>query len=150
MARIVDKDKGLKRITTDIKALGDYKIKMGIMGDQTVDGVSVVDYAMYNEFGTSTIPARPFMETTFTKHGDELVKMAQYLAGDMIDGKIKPKKVLDTLGLWYTNKIKMTIRDAKNWAVPNAASTVAQKGSSSPLIDNGRMLGAVNYEIEKD
>jgi hypothetical protein len=149
MVKVIDKDRGLKKITVNIKELDGYQVKVGIMGNDTVDGVSVIDYAMYNEFGTSRIPARPFMSKTYDENADDTIKYAQYLAGEMIDGKMNPKKVLDTLGLWYSNKIKMTIRNAKVWATPNAPSTVEQKGSSSPLIDTGRMLNSVNYEISK-
>jgi hypothetical protein len=44
-------------------------------------------------------------------------------------------------------KVQETIRNAKSWAVPNAPETIEQKGSSSPLIDTGRMVGAVRYEV---
>jgi HK97 gp10 family phage protein len=149
VAKIIDKDKGLKRIVANIKELSDYSIKMGVLGNQMVEGVSVVDYAIYNEWGTSRIPARPFMGTTYDRYADELIVRAKHLAGEMIEGRMKPKQVVDTLGLWYVSKIKMTIREAKSWAVPNAASTINLKGSSSPLIDNGRMLNAVNFEVTK-
>ena len=32
---------------------------------------------------------------------------------------------------------------------PNAPSTIRQKGSSNPLIDQGELLGAVTYKIEE-
>lgn len=144
-----DKDMGLKRIIKDVKLLNGSGVKVGIMGNDTINNISVVDYAMYNEFGTSRIPARPFMSTTYDRNLDDVSRYLDYLANQVIDGKMTVMAILNQLGLYYTNKVKMTIRDAKNWAVPNAASTIAMKGSSSPLIDTGRMVGAVNYEIQK-
>jgi len=119
------------------------------MGNEEVEGVSVVDYATYNEFGTSRgIPARPFMSTTADLHKEDIIKFTGFLVGQMIDGKIDDTTVLKNLGEKYQSYIQQTIRDAKNWAVPNAESTIKAKGSSSPLIDTGRMVGAVRYEVE--
>jgi hypothetical protein len=151
MPNVIDKDLGLKKITANIKELGGYQVKIGIMGDAgEVEGVAVVDYAFYNEFGTSRIPARPFMSTTYDRHAEDTIKFAQYLVGGLIDGKSSVSKVLNTLGLHYQSKVRDTIRDAVNWAAPNAPSTIEQKGSSSPLINTGRMVGAVNYEVTKE
>ena len=147
MVVVIDKDKGYKRIFNDIKQLDGRGVKVGLFGGEENDGVSVVDYAVYNEFGTSRIPARPFMQTTADKYRDEIMKFSSFLVGKMIDGQLKPDRVLRNLGEEYKKKIQSVIRDAKDWAEPNAASTVAQKGSSSPLIDSGRMVNAVNYEL---
>jgi hypothetical protein len=117
------------------------------MGNDQVEGVSVVDYATYNEFGTSRIPARPFMQTTADTSKEEITKFTEYLVGRMIDGKVTDTTVLQNLGAKYQSLVQNTIRDAKNWAVPNAESTVAMKGSTSPLIDTGRLVGAVRYEV---
>lgn len=146
--KVIDKDMGWKRISKDITALRGSSVRVGIMGNESADGVSVVDYAMYNEFGTNRIPARPFMSKTAEVYGEKIGKFTEYLAGSLIDGKIGPTYVLQNIGEKYQSYIQKTIRDAKNWAVPNAASTVAMKGSSSPLIDTGRMVQSVRYEIK--
>ena len=144
---VTDKDQGWRRIEKDIKALRGFSVEVGIMGNDSVEGVSVIDYATYNEFGTSRIPARPFMARTYEENAVDTLKYLEFMAGQMIDGKMNAMGVLNDLGNYYEAKIKQTIVAAKSWAVPNAASTVAMKGSSSPLIDTGRMLGAVKYEI---
>ena len=118
------------------------------MGNETAEGTSVVDYAMYNEFGTSRIPARPFMSTTYDRYKDTLDKFTHFLVGRMIDGKLTDDTVLKNIGAKYQSWVQETIRDAVNWAEPNAESTIAMKGSSSPLIDQGRMVQSVRYEVE--
>jgi len=149
MATVIDRDMGWNKIKINMKQLDDRQIKIGIMGNSgSVDGVAVLDYAAYNEFGTSTIPARPFMATTADKYRGETVKMAEVITGNIIDGKYSVDIGLARLGAWYQSKVQATIRDAKSWAVPNAVSTVEAKGSSSPLIDTGRMIGAVRYEVK--
>lgn len=125
------------------------KINVGITGNESVEGVSVVDYAMYNEFGTSRgIPARPFMSTTYDRHHKKTEQLIEHMYGQMLDGKMDPDHLLKTAGAYYQSKVQDTIRDAKTWAVPNHPKTIERKGSSSPLIDTGRMVQSVRYEIE--
>jgi hypothetical protein len=146
-AVIKDIDRGLKNIERNVKLLKGCQIKVGLMGSDAVNGTSVIDYAVYNEFGTSRIPARPFMSTTYDENVDKTYELIERMAGQLMDSKLSTKQLLDRLGLWYSSQIKKTIRRAKEWAVPNAPGTIAQKGSSSPLIDTGRMLNAVNFEV---
>jgi len=145
--KVIDTDQGYKRIGMNMKELNGRSIKIGIWGSAVQDGVAIVDYAIYNEFGTSRIPARPFMQKTFDDKKDETMKFAEFLVGKMIDGGMTAQAALDKIGFQYQSFVRATIRDAKNWAAPNADSTIAAKGSSSPLIDQGRMVNAVNFEV---
>lgn len=122
-------------------------MKIGLWGSEEAEGTSVVDYAMYNEFGTSRIPARPFMSQTYDKNKKEINDYIDFLVGRMLDSG-GADKVLITLGMKYQSMIRLMIRDAKTWAEPNAPATVAAKGSSSPLIDQGRMINAIQYEVQ--
>jgi hypothetical protein len=148
MVAFRDKDMGWQQIEINIKQLKGRKVKIGIMGNETVEGTSVVDYAVYNEFGTRNIPSRPFMATTADRYRDETVKVAEAMIGKVIDRSYNVDTMLARLGAWYQAKVQMTIRNAKEWAVPNLPATIKAKGSSSPLIDTGRMLGSVRYEVE--
>jgi len=147
VTNVETKDLGWKGIALDFKELNGMGVKVGLMGGEEADGTSIVDIGVYNEFGTNSIPARPFMGTTADRYRDTIYKYTETLVGQMIDGKYTVRQVLNYMGLWYQAKIQMVIREAKTWAVPNAPSTVAIKGSSSPLIDTGRMVGAIRYEI---
>lgn len=139
---------GWKQIELNIKQFKGRRVKIGIMGNESVEGTSVVDYAVYNEFGTRNIPSRPFMATTADRYRDQTVKVAENIVGNVIDLKYNVDTALARLGAFYQAKVQQTIRDAKEWAVPNAPSTIAIKGSSSPLIDSGRMVQSVRYEVE--
>lgn len=141
-AKVTVKDHGFEKLQKDVAAMKGRGVKVGIMG-----GGEVLDYAMYNEFGTSRIPARPFMQTTFDNNQAEMDKYVTFLAQQIIDGKSTPDRVLRVLGETYQMKVQETIRNAKDWAVPNNPETIEQKGSSSPLIDEGRMVGSVRYEV---
>jgi len=145
--KFIDKDRGYKRIGVNIKGLKDKGVKVGIMGSDSYDGVSVVDYGTWNEFGTNRIPPRPFMAITAARNGEKAQQFTSFLVGRMIDGKISSDQVLKNLGEWYQAQMQLTIRNAKEWAEPNAPSTIAMKGSSSPLIDQGRLVQSIRYEI---
>jgi len=148
--KVIDKDLGYKRIALNFKELKGKGVKVGIMGSQTADGTSIVDYATYNEFGTARIPARPFMTITADKNRDKVQAFTGHLVGRMIDGKLDSTSVLKNLGEWYQAQMQLSVRTAKDWAIPNAPSTIAMKGSSSPLIDKGRLVQAIRYEIVGD
>ena len=49
------------------------------------------------------------------------------------------------LGQTCVNTIQTYIRDLSSPA--NSGLTVANKGSSSPLVDTGRLLGSIDYEV---
>lgn len=140
--KITDKDEDFKRMEKEVASLKGRNVKVGIMGEG-----EVLEYAMYNEFGTSRIPARPFMQQTFDNNKAEIDKFIDFLGDQILNGKGNADRALRLIGETYQLKVQQTIRDAKSWAVPNNPKTVEQKGSSSPLIDQGRMIGAVRYEI---
>jgi phage gpG-like protein len=139
---VKDIDHGFDQMVVNVKELKGHGVKVGVMG-----GGKVLEYAIYNEFGTSRIPARPFMQTTFDNNQGEILKFTEFLAQGIIDGKSTVDRALRVLGETYQLKVQQTIRDAKNWAVPNNPNTIKQKGSSSPLIDEGRLVGSIRYEI---
>ena len=141
-AKVTVVDHGYEQLKKDVAALKGRGVKVGIMG-----GGEVLDYAMYNEFGTSRIPARPFMQTAYDRNEAEMNKFVDFLAQQILDGKSNADRVLRLLGETYQMKVQETIRNAKEWAVPNNPETIKQKGSSSPLIDTGRLVGAVRYEV---
>jgi hypothetical protein len=76
------------------------------------------------------------------------MQFVEFLAGQIIDGANTVDRVLRVLGEHYQSLVQKTIREAVSWAQPNAPQTIERKGSSSPLIDTGRMIGAVRYEVE--
>ena len=127
-------------------------VKAGILNNATTtDGKSIAEYAVYNEFGTSRIPARPFMRTVAKEKPKQWIgKMVAHVRGRAQD----PKAWKDALGL-AGEQMKADIKDSiqnGSWT-PNAPATVAAKARKGkvepdhPLIDTGQMLGAVSYEV---
>ena len=137
-----------------LKKVADLKlgVKAGILkGATTTGGKNIVEYALYNEMGTSRIPARPFMRTTANEHETE---WAQIVGSRLNVKEIErdgAKKVMGLVGEVMQAHIKQTIQ--KGSFAPNAPKTVEAKRRRGkvepdhPLIDTGQMLEAVSNEL---
>jgi hypothetical protein len=147
MARAVIIDRGWLRIKTNMAELQGQGVKVGIRSTAgQVDGVRIVDYATFNEFGTSRIPSRPFMRRTADQAKSYVPDFAKRLTKGLIEQKITVNQLFNQLGLFYQDKIRKTILSSPSWAVPNSPITIKRKKSSVPLVDTGAMVGAVDYE----
>ena len=51
---------GFDDLDKELEIIANTTIKVGVLGEDKVDGVSVQEYAIWNEYGTIYIPSRPF------------------------------------------------------------------------------------------
>jgi hypothetical protein len=58
------------------------------------------------------------------------------------------KVALDRLGIQAQNIIKQSFR--KNDWKPLNPKTIKRKGSSTPLIDTGQLIGSISYIVENE
>lgn len=150
--RAVVVDRGWRKIKRDCAALDRQAVKVGLRaGGPSNDGVPIVAYATWNEFGTNDghVPSRPFMRRTSDEVKPEINSRRGFVANllkRMISGHMTGNQILDALGLWYQAKIRATIRKSASWAKPNAPATIKAKKSSTPLIDDAMMIGNVDYQ----
>lgn len=136
--QITDRDGGMR-------ALQDWHKRnaMGAHIDVGFFSEGVATYAAANEFGTATIPERSFIRSTFDEETPKLQAMldaavirAQARNIDLVDALISPANYLRTA---IINKIQSGIDPA------NAPSTVARKGSNTPLVNTGQMQQALSW-----
>lgn len=142
-------DHGLDKLLRQADALRGSGVKVGIQANTAnyiKDRTDVLDVAIYNEFGTATTPARPFMADAADKYRGDVATVMEHLARKVEDGA-DPSVALETLGQKYEAWQREHIRSGE--FKDNAASTVARKGSSVPLIDNAVMVNSVRYEVIK-
>ena len=113
------------------------------------DGLTVAQVAAFNEFGTSTIPARPFMQDTVNQNYDLIVDtMKQAMA--MVQNGTDAKTILNRIGVDAVGLMQAQIESGQY--APNAPSTIRQKTKNGkvgdhPLIDTGRMWQNIHYVI---
>lgn len=142
-----EKDMGLKRIIAAVKVLEKRSVKIGVQSGsgKGKSGVDVLDYAVYNEFGTKDIPSRPFMRATADANRATVGKLGEAMLGQVYAG-MGPETALRQIGAQYEKIQKDNIKNGP-WA-PNSPETIRRKGSSKPLIDHGVLIGAIRYEVE--
>lgn len=135
-----------KKLLQELKALASKQVTVGFKAGEVfdADGMDVAKKAAINEYGTDTIPARPFMRQTIENHVDELTKYCQSMAKS-VKNRGSADEVLQGIG---EHLVKMVRDEIENGEFePNAPSTIRRKGSDKPLIDTGQMKDAVRYFI---
>ncbi len=140
-------------------------IRVGILASKggnepTEDGkISMVDLAAIHEFGTKirrdtdegpiviVIPERSFIRSTFlVRRVNELRTMQTKLAKAIVEKGMPVARALGILGMWASTEVRNTISQT-DIPPPLAQSTIDAKGSTKPLVDTGRMINAITYEI---
>lgn len=130
-----------------LKQLEDLEIHVGFQGDEAYeDGTTVAEIAAYNELGTSTIPARPFMKRSFEDHEDKLQTYCDHGINALSNGGTA-EQALKLIGDEVVGLIQEEIKNG-DWE-PNSPVTIALKKSEHPLIDTGYMRGQVNFVVKK-
>ena len=119
--------------------------KSGLNGGGKREPHYVATVAAWQEFGTTNgIPERPFFRQSIAIMEKELPGVLRKL--------VDPTTMLVTerdaglIGEYAKGVIQERIIDLDQ--PPNAARTIAEKGSSNPLIDEGVMLGSVSYRVD--
>lgn len=147
-----DIDQGYKELVRRVFDLKSPKVAVGIFeadGAQEHDGergTTVLDVAVWNEFGTDTIPERSFLRGWFDENIDRAREAMRRLMVQVVEGKITKSRALDLFGLWVQAEIQKRI--AQGIPPPNAPSTIENKGSSKPLIDTGQLRSSITYGVD--
>lgn len=136
----------LKSVSKKLKDMKNIGVKVGFFdGKEHKDsGLTIADVAAVNEYGSDDgkIPSRPFMRQTIRKHNEYKDLLAKE-TGAVMDGRRSPKQFQFRVGEQVRADVVEEI-GSKDF-VPNSPVTVAEKGSSTPLIDTGTMRGDVDW-----
>jgi hypothetical protein len=145
--------KGQDKVDALRKAIGRHKtayVEIGFHEDagEYEDGTSVVQVALWNEFGTETSPERSFFRTAIDENAAKINEWRNEMIGNIIEKSWTVQKCLDTMGfriqVLVQNKIK------SNLPPPNAPSTLEAKAragtGSNTLMNTKLMLRSVTYK----
>lgn len=145
--KTTDRDRGWKKLITELKKANDAsRAVVGIFGEDAVKdhgGVPNIDIAEKNEFGVG-VPERSFIRATVDQKEKEIQGQMKASFLSVIDKKSTFKQALEQIGLYVEGQIKKRI--AGGIPPPNAPSTIAKKGSSTPLIDTGQLRASVHSQ----
>lgn len=149
-------DKGWKRIVRTATALGRKKLKVGVIGSEAANeaspGITMARLAGVHEYGAVIdtgagivhIPERSFLRGTIEAAGNYRREI-DALAKSVIDGKRTEEQALGLLGAKMVGDVKKRI--AAGIGPANAPSTIAAKGSDTPLIDTGRLRQSITWAV---
>lgn len=135
-----------KKLTRLYDEMGKRNIKVGFEDTGYEDGTTVAQVAVWNEYGTSNSPARPFMRGTIENQTSKIERSCESHLRDAIESGSDAKQCCNAIGSDVKGFMQMEIRNGEY--AENAPSTIAKKGSSNPLIDTGRMRQSVVYKVE--
>lgn len=144
--------KALRRLAAEAAKLG--TVKVGVLaskgGAARRGKISMAELAAIHEFGSPAagVPERSFIRRTFAAKEQQLATFSARLAAAIIGGQMSVNRALDLLGAWGASEVKKTITEGEGVPPPNAPTTIAKKGSDRPLVDTGRLLGAIQWEVE--
>ena len=170
-------DRGRAKMSNLISSLNTSKsyVKVGLLGDsrakRPAGDLTNAELGIIHEFGTSRIPARPFIGAAFRKHAEEYRLLFRALVTKFVRaGDRSYLNVLGLLGAKAAADFKNFVTAGSPIAPPNAASTIARKSrrddqiwqakatkkgavregpamAPRTLVDTGRMVGAITYAV---
>ncbi len=140
--------KKLQRLLREAGKGGVSGVKVGFFSTARYDdkrGTPVAAVAAWNEFGTETIPERPFFRNALAESERSVGRILQ--AGLDTKKMVVDEQLAGRVGAHVQGKIRDSITALKE--PPNAPETVRRKGSSDPLMDTGTLRNSVAWEVER-
>lgn len=144
-------DKAHAELLKRAKELKRAFLTVGIHEDAGVyaDGVSVVEVALWSEFGTETAPERSFIRSTLEERAGLINQWRIELLGKVIDGTMTVTVAMNALGFRLRELIRAKINS--NVPPPNAPSVAARKRAKGlaprTLVESGLLLRSVEYRV---
>lgn len=147
------KDLGIDKLREQLAKLGRTRVTFGYQGPSgqakhPAKGAtySVAQIAAMHEFGVGpyggavNFPGRPLLRHTAEENRDNFREAAKKAISDVIDGRATPEVATEAVGELAVAALRRTISRSREWAEPNAASTVRAKGHDQPLVGEEQSL----------
>lgn len=154
---VTSKDNGYADLIKRVIGMKPVTVRVGILekdggaahGD---DDATLIAVAAWNHFGVLAkngegwhIPPRPFITDFVDKHEAEIRQKLVVLMQSVVKGERTREQALDAIGAWCAGQIQQEVADGV--PPPNAASTVREKGSSTPLVDTGQLRSSISFDV---
>lgn len=143
----LEKAKGVRVGVIGNQSYPDKEVKLKDGTVRTYKGAKVSDVAIWNEYGTSKIPPRPFLRKSLKNQK----KWAQFVQNNWDvsqESDKKLNKIAMQLGAMVEGDIKKSI--GSDIPPPNSAYTLRQKApKTKTLINTATLMGSIHYEVLK-
>lgn len=127
---------------------GALEITVGVHAEEGAgdegNGRTVAEVAEANEFGLG-VPARPAITGWADENAESFPSRMRAETEAALAAKVSPAQRLDALAQAAAGEIQSRI--AGGVPPPNAPSTIARKGSSTPLIDKGQFRSSIRGKV---
>lgn len=145
---VIDRDLGWKSIKQELEAAARLEVAVGIFqGDKNGEGVQIAEYAAYNEFGTDTIPSRPFMRTALDENRSDINADIDRQSARLTGGQVTARGALTIIGQKHASRIQNTITGRDFLPRLSPQTVEAKKGSTKTLVDTGALVNAVKISV---
>jgi hypothetical protein len=94
------------------------------------------------------LPERSFIRGTIDQHEKEITEFGGKLALAILSGKMGKRQMLEIWGDKVKTKIRNGITTRSLGLTPNTPATIARKGSDTPLVDTGHLLGSITHKVK--
>lgn len=151
--KVVTRFSKWRELEASFKAVRASYVKAGVLGSTAHKGTHLTNaqLASVHEYGLGNSPARPWIGPPFRlnrkKYMERLVKAYRKALKDQ-----QPVQVLhelERLGFLMAADIKNYVTQSALPGIPppNAAVTIARKGSSRTLVDSSQMVNSVTHKV---
>jgi len=152
-ANLKSSGEGLKRIAA---LAAELKVKpvirIGVLsGGPSDDELSQAELAAIHEFGAprAGIPERSFLRATADLKRVEWMALFERALRLVVAGRLTLDQAMGLVGQQAVADIVARIREGAGIPPPLKPATIAAKGSDRPLVDTGRLVQAISYEVKK-
>ncbi|NDA60676.1 MAG: hypothetical protein EBX50_01415 [Chitinophagia bacterium] len=134
----------IKKISNkiNISQIAKKRLSVGYFdGDKYPDGTQVAYVASIHEYGARNTPARPFFRPAIQNNQ----KKWESLFAKAIKNGASVNEAFDLVGNVAAGDVAEAIKNVSSPALNQ--KTIDKKGFSKPLVDTGKMLQGVTYEV---
>lgn len=141
----------LKRLKRELDRCKDAYVEVGIYdkAGEYEDGTSVIMVALWNEFGTESIPSRPFLRNAVLGEAAKINAWRVEVIRKIFHGQMTGRQALEALGFRVRELIRKSIRS--DTPPPNAPATLARKRADGvpprTLVHTQLLLRSVEYRV---
>jgi hypothetical protein len=142
-----------------VKRLGQLaqkRVKVGVLEEtggnklHPDSNLTLIELAAVHEFGSEKagIPERSFIRSTAER--SDVIRGYQTLAAEQVREVVAGKSAnaaLNEMGAYLAEKTKETIIEGRTSGPPLKQETIDRKGSSTPLLDTGALVDAIQHKI---
>jgi hypothetical protein len=156
--KVGERDRGFVDLMKQLKkASKGMSVKVGVLdngkgAEVREGGLTNTEVMALNEFGSEggLIPERaPIRRTIDAQQSTYMADFLPRLARAAFERRITFTQAMGLFGERVSADIKNTITQGRQLE-PNKQSTIDKKGSDRPLVDTGRLVQSITYEVQSE